>query len=136
MDELEPVDGNEFVYRRIHPRFHKPDLAVPVLFEAFRPNRNDTTGLSLFRALFAQPMDCLPRDAAKSTGYLVARLLVSDLHDLGLSIHPQPDPSGPAGHAVIRELSIANYENDKVRWRPILLALAKLASKSIIFGPS
>jgi hypothetical protein len=99
LDESDPVDDNEFVYRRIHPRFYDPALRVSVLLEAFRPNRNDATGLSVVRAQFAQPQDCLPPDPAKSAGYLVARLVVSDLQSLGLTIEPEPIPGGPPGHA-------------------------------------
>ena len=132
MDELQVVDDREFVYRRIHPRFYDPALAVPVLLEAFRPNRNDTTGLSVFRASFARPQDCLPPDPAKAVGYLVARLAVSDLRNLGLSIQPEPILSGPTGHAVIPELSWPSYEGNRALWRPTLFALAKLASNDLI----
>jgi hypothetical protein len=66
MDEHEPVEDTEFVYRRIHPQFYKPALQIAVLFEAFRPSQNDTTGLSVVRARFAQPQDTLAnRDPAR-----------------------------------------------------------------------
>jgi hypothetical protein len=59
MDENEPVDDSELVYRRIHPNYFDPALPVPVEPEAFRPSRNDATGLSVVRARFAQPRDTL-----------------------------------------------------------------------------
>src|SRR6266851_9584789 len=102
MDEHEPVDETEFVYRRIHPNFYNPTLRVAVLPEAFRPSRSDTAGLSVLRARFAQPQDTLAnRDPAKVSGYYVARLSVKDLRNLGLTVKPEPAVGGPAGHAVI-----------------------------------
>jgi hypothetical protein len=136
MDELEPVADSEFIYRRIHPKFYNPSLPIAVLLEAFRPNRNDTTGLSVFRACFAQPVDCLPQDPSKLVGYFVARLTVFDLRMLGLSVQPEPILGGPPGHAVIPELSWGSYEVDRARWKPTLLALAKLASNDVVYRPS
>jgi hypothetical protein len=136
MDELEAFDESEFVYRRIHSRFYDPSLAVPVLLEAFRPNRKDSTGISVFRARFAQPEDCLPRDPAKRSGYALARLAVSDLRNLGLGVRPEPIPDGPPGHAVIPELCWGSYESDRARLKPILLALAKLASNNVVHRTS
>jgi len=84
MDENEPVDDDEFVYRRIHPHFYNEVLPVAVLFEAFRPSRHDSTGLSVLRARFAQPQDTLAHaDPAKVRGYYVARLAVRQLRSLG-----------------------------------------------------
>lgn len=132
MDEHEPVDDSEFVYRRIHPKFYNSALPVAVLLEALRPNRNDSTGLSVLRARFAKAEDCLPNDPAKAGGYLVARLAASDLRNLGLTVRPEPLPAGPPGHAVIPELSWPAYEADRGHWKPTLLALAMLASKDIV----
>jgi len=41
MDEHEPVDDTEFVYRRIHPSYYHPALPIAVLLEAFRPSKSD-----------------------------------------------------------------------------------------------
>ena len=57
MDELQPVEDGEFVYRRIHPKFYKAAAPVSILYEAFRPSRSDDAGLSVIRARFAQPED-------------------------------------------------------------------------------
>src|SRR5438128_12153514 len=116
MDEHEPVDETEFVYRRIHPNFYNPALRVAVLPEAFRPSRNDTTGLSVLRARFAQPRDTLAnRDPGKVRGYYVARLSVRELRSLGLTVLPDAVASGPPGHAIIPALSWQAYEADKQR---------------------
>jgi hypothetical protein len=106
MDEREPVDDGEFVYRRIHPKFYKPAAPVSVLYEAFRPSKSDDAGLSVVRACFAKPEDCLLGiDPASVGGYAVARLSVRDLRCLGLTVRPDPVATGPRGHAIIPELA-------------------------------
>ncbi len=137
MDENEPVDDSELIYRRIHPNFYNPALRVAVLPEAFRPSRNDTTGLSVLRACFAKPQDTLAnRDPAKVSGYYVARLSVRELQNLGLTVEPEPAPDGPPGHAVIPELSWQAYQAQKQHGKLILVELAKLASADIVHHPS
>ena len=137
MDEHAPVDSSEFVYRRVHPNYFKSHMAVVVRAEAFRPTEADTSGLSVLRALFAQPHDTLPNlDPEKASGYRVARLGVQDLLNLGLTVVPDPLPGGPLGHAIIPELSWQCYQVDKQRWKPVLVELAKLASAAIVHPPS
>jgi hypothetical protein len=137
MDEHEPVEDSEFVYRRIHPRFFSPASSVSVLFEAFRPNRSDVTGLSVFRARFSQPEDCFARaDPSAVGGFAVARLAVAALNVFGLTVRPEIIPAGPPGHAVIPELNWSDYQRDKQRWKPILFQIAKLASADIVYPPA
>jgi hypothetical protein len=125
-DELQPVDDSEFVYRRIPQRFYDPELPVPIPPLAFRPNQNDTTGISVFRARFVEPSDTLVGvDADKRTAYYVAQLLVRDLRKLGLTVIPEPDPEGPAGHTVIPELSWQAYQANKRSLREIQLELGE-----------
>jgi hypothetical protein len=133
MDEHDPVDESEFVYRRIHPSFYDSSLPIAVMREAFRPSRNDVTGLSVLRARFAQPEDTFAnRDPAKVAGFYVARLSVRALRNLRLTVVPEPHPGGPPGHAVIPELSWAAYQSQKEHLKPILLELAKLANAEIV----
>ena len=47
-----------------------------------------------------------------------------------------PDPQGPAGHAVIPELSWPAYQADKQRLKQVQLELAKLASAGIVYNPA
>jgi hypothetical protein len=137
MDEHDPVDDGEFVYRRIHRTFLDPSMSIPIQFPAFRPTQNDTTGLSVFRACFlVQPQDTLANVAAdKAKDYYVARLAVRDLRNLGLTVVPEPVPGGPLGHAVIPELSWPAYQGQKQLWKPIVVELAKLASADIVHRP-
>lgn len=133
MDEHEPIDQSEFVYRRIHPNFYKASPLVAVLYEAFRPTRADQAGLSVVRARYAQPEDLLKKvDPATVGRYTVARLSVRDLKNLGLSVEPDPVADGPPGHALIPELSWSAYQAKKGQRKPILFQLAKLASADIV----
>jgi hypothetical protein len=137
MDEHDPVEDSEFVYRRIHRTFFNPSLPIPIRPKAFGPNQNDTTGISVFRAGFVQPVDTLANiDPVKAKHYYVARLAVRDLRKLGLTVVPEPVPGGPLGHATIPELSWTAYDAQKQHWKPILLELAKLASSDIVHRPS
>jgi len=136
MDEHEPVEDSEFFYRRIHPNHFDAGLAIPVTREAFRPTEKDTIGLSVLRAGIAKPSDTLANlDQEKAKKYYVARLPVSELRKLGLTVVPNPISGGPPGHAVIPEISWDNYQAQKNHWKPILLALAKLASANIVHWP-
>lgn len=135
-DQHEPIADDEFVYRRIPAVFYVANLPVPVQFTAFRPSNRDATGLSVFRAKFGSPADTLTNLAStKRADYYVARLAVRDLLALGLSVVPEPDTTGPAGHAVLPELRWSAYETDKRRLKPVLLALATLAGKDIVLHP-
>lgn len=133
MDEHDPVLDGEFVFRRIHRSFYTPGVATPVWPWAFRPNANDTTGISVFRAAVGSPASTLSMlDPAKAQDYYVARLSVEALGSLGLTIEPDPIPGGPPGHAVIVELSWPAYRAHKQRIKPILVELAKLASADVV----
>jgi hypothetical protein len=137
MDEYDPVQADEFVYRRIHRNFYDASIPTCIRREAFRPNPNDTTGLSVFRAAFLQPADTLANiDASKRSDYYVVRFAVQDLLRLGLTVVPEPVPNGPLGHAIIPELSWQAYQADKQRWKQIQVELAKLASAAIVHQPS
>jgi hypothetical protein len=135
MDEHEPADDGEFVYRRIHRSYYRADLPIAIQREAFRPSESDRTGLSVVRARFAQPTDLFAHiDPAKAREYGVARLRVRDLRVLGLTVVPEPSPAGPPGHAVIPELSWQAYQAGKERLKEIQRELAKLAA--IVLRPS
>jgi hypothetical protein len=110
MDERQPVTEEEFVYRRIHRNYYQAGMLLPIQPEAFRPTRNDTSGISVFRTSFVQPKEILADiDTSKRLDYHVARLAVQDLSRLGLTVVPDPDPTGPAGHAIIPELNTLAY---------------------------
>ncbi|MBI3412067.1 MAG: hypothetical protein HY040_27365 [Planctomycetes bacterium] len=137
MDEHDPVDDGEFVYRRIHRSFFLASALIPIQFPAFRPNANDLTGISVFRAALAQPTDTLGNiQHDKIVEYYVSRLHVRELQKLGLSVVPEPLPTGPPGHAVIPELNWPSYRQHKQRWKPIIVELVRLASADVVHRPS
>ncbi|MFL5241667.1 MAG: hypothetical protein ACJ8FY_06135 [Gemmataceae bacterium] len=137
MDERDPVRDDEFVYRRIHRNFYDATISPPIRSEAFRPNKNDDTGLSVFRAQFLQPFDTLATiEAGKQNDYYVVTLAVSDLKRLGLTVMPEPDPAGPPGHAVIPELSYQAYHASKKSLKVVQFELVKLASTAVVLAPS
>jgi hypothetical protein len=137
MDEQQPVDESEFIYRRIHRTYYQAGLPIPIQPAAFRPSPNDTTGLSVFRAAFVQPADTLTNiEVGKRDNYYVARIAVRDLRPLGLTVVPEPDPAGSLGHAIIPELGWQAYQADKQRLKQVQVELAKLASAAIVHEAS
>lgn len=137
MDERDPVDHSEFVYRRIHRSFFTAGAPTPVWPWAFRPNQNDATGISVFRASFATPTSILADvDPTKVDDYYIARLSVAALRNLGLTVEPEPVAGGSPGHAVVPELSWSAYQAKKQQVKPILVELAKLASADIVHSAS
>lgn len=137
MDENQPVDEGEYVYRRIHRQFYDPTLPMSIERLAFKPTSNDTTGISVFRARFVNPADILANiEAGKRNNYFVAQLAVHDLLQLGLTVVPDPDPNGPPGHAIIPEMNLQAYQADKDRLTRIQVELANLASTAVVHQPS
>jgi hypothetical protein len=113
-DQLTPVEEGEYVYRRVHHSFYHENLTIAIQPTAFRPNQNDTTGLSVFRSRFVPAQDTLTNvPTGKRGDYVVVRIAVRELTRLGLSVKPEPDLAGPPGHAVIPELGWDAYNADK-----------------------
>lgn len=136
MDEHDPVDDGEFVYRRIHRNQFDGTAEISVQFPAFRPNQNDMDGVSLFRARFLQPADTLAHiNESKAKDYYVARIAVRDLRNLGLTLKPDPIPGGPAGHVIVPELNWPAYHTNTQTWKPIIVELARLASADVVHRP-
>jgi hypothetical protein len=135
-DDTLPVGDDEFVLRRVHRNHLDPALPMPVTVAAFRPNRNDTTGISVFREQFSRPEDVLAAiEADKRDDYYVVRLPVAELRKLGLTVRAEPEPGGPGGHSVVPELSDAAYQADKPRLKQVQVELARLASANIVHRP-
>ena len=137
MDEHDPVDESEFVYRRIHRTYYQAGLQIPIQRGAFCPNQKDATGLSVLRAAFVQPAETLAGvDPSKQNDYYVARLAVQDLHQLGLTVVPDPNPDGPPGHAIIPGLSWPAYQANRQHLKQVQVELARIASAAIVHQPS
>jgi hypothetical protein len=137
MSECDPIEEQEYVYRRILRQYYQSNLAIPVQREAFRPTQSDLTGVSVFRARFARPEDTLVNvKPDRIRDYYVCQLPVRELRPLGLSVVPEPIPGGPAGHAIIPELAWVTYQARKSHWKQVLLELARLAARSIVIQAS
>ena len=131
MNRDDSVDQSESLLRRI-PRnadFYDPNLSLPITPHAFRPNHQDSDGISLFRE------KAISREALSQTGrkppYIVASLKARDLCDLGFTIIPTLDDSGIPGHVVVPELSWEAYENNKQSLKELTKKLAELASTDV-----
>lgn len=110
-----------------------PSLNEPVQRVAFEPSKRDVDGISVFRELFLSAAD-LAKAGTSNNGYCVARLRVSDLIALGLTVVPDPRNDQPPGHAILPELSISEHNRDKQKCKDIQRRLAQLASKNIVFN--
>ena len=132
-EETDLVEADEYVLRRIVNRDDYINLAlkVPVSRLAFEPTRNDTTGISLFRSLFASPKEVA--DAGPNpAGYWVAELPVVTISNLKLTVNPSPRPTGPGGHCLIPEIRTDTKKVTKEYQR----RLAELASARLVFRPT
>jgi hypothetical protein len=132
--EKEPITADEFVLRRIHKSQCNASLVPPILPLGFRPGKEDTDGLSVYREKEISPAQ-LAAAGRKPGEYYVVRLSVQALHQLGLTLKTADPADGPPGHAVIPELNQKAYQQDKHRLQDIQLQLALLASQAIVHTP-
>lgn len=126
----ETVDPNESILRRIFKDNYDPSLPTPILPGAFRPTKDDTDGISVFREHLFSVIELLHSARKPPEFYVVARFRAADLLALGLSLVPTQTEDDPPGHVSIPELRLEAYNNAKTRpWvRETHLKLAKLAT--------
>jgi hypothetical protein len=136
-EELEPVGHEESVLRRIPMSFYEEGLPTPIQRAAFRPNEQDTTGLSVYRARFVSSYSDVLRNVKpeKREKYYICRLCARDLFALNLTVVPDPDPEDIPGHCIIPELSWQKYQDEYERLAEIQLQLAGLGSRDIVHRP-
>ncbi len=114
------ISDDEILYRRIPASTGWCDPSrTPVLEpEAFRPNKNDVSGISLSRQKYNTIEQAARGQPGKS--YYVALLRAADIRAAGMDIVHMPLPDDP-GHTEIPDL---NYENRKskqaIEWRTLL----------------
>jgi hypothetical protein len=130
------VDPGESILRRIPriPDYYNPTLPIPILALAFRPNKQDTEGISFYREFFLS-VDRLAGSARKPAEfYIVARLKAADLLALGLSLLPIQEEGDLPGHVVVPELRLAAYQDSSKReWvKETNQKLAVLAGRDLI----
>jgi len=135
-DDLPPIDPTEWILRRIpnRPDYYDPALQIPVTPLSFRPNRQDSDGLSFYRERFLSPIQLANSASKPADCYVVARIAASSLVGLGLTLVVSQQQGDLPGHLVIPELSWQHYE-DKSKQKNIKELnhkLAILASSNII----
>jgi hypothetical protein len=91
-------------------------------------------GLSVYRASLVSAAEVATGGRKPGEDY-VARLPVRALHDLGLTVVADEQAERPAGHALIPELRVGAYQQDKARLREIQVRLAELAGPNIVHSP-
>lgn len=131
--EQDPVASTEYVLRRIHKSHFKDTLRTPILRLAFQPGKADSDGLSVYRELFVSAAEVAGMGRTPGA-YYVARLAVAAIQALNLSVIADPQ-SGFPGHALIPELNLPAYQQDKPRLDPLQVELARLASLDIVHSP-
>lgn len=119
-DGTESVADHELLYRRIpvSQGYYDPATDSDPSPLAFKPTRNDSGGLSVYRAKYTT----LARAARGRPGkrYYVAVLRAGDLRAMGIEVAPRPIRDDP-GHAEIVGLT---YEERKrmpyYEWQTLL----------------
>src|SRR5436309_2142592 len=116
----EPIDDQEILYRRIPAalNLYDPHSEPHLLPDAFRPNENDTTGLSVYRAKYRTLEEAARGREGKQ--YYVAVLRTGDLRAAGIEVVPRPLADDP-GHAELPALTYAERKSDEVlEWKALL----------------
>jgi hypothetical protein len=124
---------SEWILRRVPKIRVDLTLPTPVHRDAFGPNDQDSTGLSVYLAsAHPNPETILARiPPEKRNSYYIVQIPISVLFDLGLSIITEE--ADIPGHAVIPELSRAKRLANR-SWANEIQA--KLAEHSmIVFSP-
>jgi len=138
-EQAEPVTADEDVLRRVLREHYRSDLAVGVLYAAFRPTDSDTDGISVYRvACGATNAEVIRGPSSK--GYVVATLRVSeilalDIDGLQPTVVATPQTTGTLGHASIPELNVVLRDGDRRRYRLLAQRLAELGSRQIFAPP-
>ena len=134
-DQRDPVSPDEYVLRRVLSEYCDPSLSEPVHPQGFYPTSKDMDGISVFRALFVSP-DRVASSGKNPKGYYVARLRVSDIIALGLTVIPNPKDDQLPGHALLPGLSTIEYTKNKNNIKVLMYKLATLAGNEIVFAPN
>ena len=117
----EPIADDELLYRRIPDslNLYDPNSEPHLLPDAFRPNANDTTGLSVYRAKYKSVEEAARGREGKR--YYVAVSRAGDLRAAGIDVVPRPREGDP-GHAEVPGLNYQNRKSDQAIERKLLLA--------------
>lgn len=113
LNGTEPIHDDELLYRRIpvSQGWYDPATDAKPLSLAFRPRKEDVTGLSVVRGEPYNTAEQAARGPSK-WGYFVAVLSVRELRAHGIEVVPRPI-DGIAGHAEITNLTAVNRDSDE-----------------------
>jgi hypothetical protein len=108
---VDPIADDEILFRRIpcSTGWYDAVRTSPLEPEAFRPNHNDVSGISLSRQKYRTAAEAARGRPGKS--YYIAHLRAGELRAAGIDVVPSPVPDDP-GHAEIPSL---NYDQRKSR---------------------
>ena len=123
LDDSAPIEDDEILYRRIPiaQGWYDPANDSKPSPQAFRPRKDDDTGLSLVRDGEYNTIE----EAANGPspyGYYVAILQVDELRKHGLTVVPSP-VEGIRGHVELTDLTYANRKTNNAQ--NIMLKLAE-----------
>ena len=121
----EPVLDDELLYRRIpvSTKWYDLDRTPTLEPEAFRPNRNDDTGISVSRAKYKTVRQAATGRAGRK--YYVAVVRARDLRGAGMEVAARPLSDDPS-HAEITSLTYGNRKLKRaIEWRALLAELAR-----------
>lgn len=116
----EPITDEEILYRRIpvSTNWYDPKKTPPLEPEAFRPNRNDVTGISLTRAKYITVEQAAVGRPGKQ--YYVVVVRAGDIRSAGMEVAARPLPDDPS-HAEISSLTDDNRKTRQaIEWRTLL----------------
>jgi hypothetical protein len=131
----EPILDDELLYRRIPEStgWYAPSLKPFLSPEAFRPNAEDVTGLSVSRATYKTIEDAARGREGKS--YYVAVVRAGDLRSRGIRVEPRPH-KGDLGHAELPDMTYeSRHSNQVIEWKTVLAHQLCLRVEGP-FGPS
>ncbi|NQT41348.1 MAG: hypothetical protein HQ581_27920 [Planctomycetes bacterium] len=118
-DGTEPIADEELLYRRIPAAWYDPDVDPSVALDAFRPRKDDVTGLSICRAKYKSAEEAAASERPGKI-YFIAVLRAGDLRRCGMEVVPRPLEGDP-GHA---EISSLNYrrrrDKNVIEWKKLL----------------
>ena len=120
-DGTEPIGDDEILYRRIPKSqgWYDPDKDPSISPQAFKPNKNDETGISISREKYKSIEEAAKGRPGKA--YFVAVLRAGDLRNRDIEVVASPEEDDP-GHAEIPCLNYAERREDKAMESKTLLA--------------
>lgn len=126
-DAEEPVADDEVLYRRVSDKsgWYDPSLDRPVAWQAFRPNKQDIDGISVWRAKFYKSPEQVAKIAAQANRqYFLLVVRVGTLRLAGVTVLPTPSRAG-SGHATLANLCAEKYQRNRDDVRELAERIAR-----------